>query len=95
MPPEPTSSPSISKSRLWELGKEVLAIAVIPLVGWVINLSIQNALRDEYIHQLQGEVAGLQSVKTDLQTANIQLVKLEAKIDIANGRLDDIKQLLR
>ena len=91
MPDEPAHT----KSRMWELGKDALALAVIPLLGWVINLSTQNALRDEYIQQLQGEVTSLQTVKVDLQAANLQLVKLEAKIDMANGRLDDIKQLLR
>lgn len=74
--PEPTAA--ASRSKAWELGKDILAIAVIPLVGWVINLSVQNALRDEHIKGLQAEVAKLDAeqaridaVKDDVQKANI------------------------
>lgn len=102
--PDPSEPPGSSQtlSKLWGVGKDLLVIAVVPLVMWVINLSVQNALRDEHIRGLQGEVSSLReeqkridAVKEDLQKANIAMVKLEAKIDMANGRLDEIKSLLR
>lgn len=90
------------KSKLWEWAKDALALAVIPLVGWIINLSVSNALRDAHIVQLQAEVVSLKGqqeeidkVKADVGEANIQMVRLEGKIDLANGRLDEIKSLLR
>ena len=108
--PDPEGSPeqdvvratSNLKSKLWEWAKDALALAVIPLVGWIVNLSVQNALRDEHISQLQAEVFSLQDqqkeideVKKDVGEANLQMVRLEGKIDLANGRLDEIKTLLR
>lgn len=98
----PKGASSISRSKIWEWAKDALALAVIPLVGWIINLSVQNALRDEHISQLQAEVVALHDqqkeideVKDDVGKANLQMVRLEGKIDLANGRLDEIKSLLR
>lgn len=95
------NSSAALRSKLWEWGKDVLALCVIPLVGWVINLSIANALRDEHILELQNQVKDLQAghaeieaVKKDVGDANLQMVRLEGKIDLANGRLDEIKSLL-
>lgn len=102
MPPPDPQEDAVTKSKIWEWIQSGLTIAVIPLVGWVINLSVENALRDERITQLQAETRDLQdqekeiqAVKDDLQKANIQIARLEGKIDLANGRLDEIKALLR
>lgn len=88
--------------KWWSVGKDVLVVAIIPLVGWIVHLSVQNAVRDEHIKQLKSEVAALEvgqeqvdEVKADVQAAAIQMAKLEGKIDLANGRLDEIKSLLR
>ena len=107
MPPEPTPPPeaapkdAVTTSKVWEWAKDALAIAVLPLLAWVINLSVQNAQRDDHIQELQKEVDGLHeeqkevaAVKDDLQKSNLQMVRLEGKIDLANGRLDEIKSLL-
>jgi hypothetical protein len=90
------------KVRMWGYGKDLLSLAVLPLVGWVINLSVQNAVRDEHIMALQKDVTTLsakleeiEEVRADLGKANLQMVRLEGKIDLANGRLDEIKSLLR
>jgi Tfp pilus assembly protein PilN len=92
----------MSAAKAWEWAKDGLSMAVIPLVLWVINLSVQNALRDERITQLQGEAATLReqqkqvdAVKEDLQKANLQMVRVEGKIDLVNGRLDEIKALVK
>jgi hypothetical protein len=92
---------SESALKMWGYGKDVLVVAVIPLVVWVINLSVQNAERDLHIKSLQGDVAELtdqlqkiEVVRDDLGKANLQMVRLEGKIDLANGRLDEIKSLL-
>lgn len=106
VPPENSPTPEAAPkdavmSKVWEWAKDALAIAVLPLLAWVINLSVQNAQRDDHIQELQKEVDGLHeeqkevaTVKDDLQKSNLQMVRLEGKIDLANGRLDEIKSLL-
>ena len=95
-------SKGVSRSKIWEWAKDALALAVVPLVGWIINLSVTNAVRDEHITQLQAEVVSLHKqqeeideVKDDVGKANLQMVRLEGKIDLANGRHDESKSLLR
>jgi hypothetical protein len=88
-------------SRLWGLAKDGLVIAVIPLLGWAINLQVNNALQDERITQMQSQIdmlkeqaKELDAVKNDVQEAAVHMARLEGKIDMANGRLDEIRTLL-
>lgn len=90
-----------SRSKFIEYAVNVLAVLVLPLIGWVINLSVGNAVRDEHIVELQKEVGNLQSqqaqiedVKKSVTDTNLQMVRLEGKLDLANGRLDEIKTLI-
>jgi hypothetical protein len=98
-PTPPTGG--ISISRIYELGKDALAIAVVPLCLWIVNLSVENALQSERIENLQGEVDVLKEhevkvdkLREDLQNLAVQQVRVEGKVDLANSRLDDIKVLL-
>jgi hypothetical protein len=92
---------SATASQLWASIKDWLGLAVIPLLGWVINLQVGNALRDERIEQMQTQIDTLkeqqkevENVKKDVQEAALHMVRLEGKIDLANGRLDEIRSLL-
>lgn len=86
---------------MWGIAKDLLALAVIPLLGWAINLQVNNALQDERIGQMQMQLDALkeqskelEAVKKDVQEAAVHMARLEGKIDMANGRLDEIRSLL-
>jgi len=88
-------------NRLWGMAKDALVIAVIPLLGWAINLQVNNALQDERIVQMQLQIDTLKdqskeldAVKKDVQEAAVHMARLEGKIDMANGRLDEIRTIL-
>jgi FtsZ-binding cell division protein ZapB len=88
-------------ARIWGIAKDLLALAVIPLLGWAINLQVNNALQDERIAQMQGHIdelreqsKELEAVKKDVQEAAVHMARLEGKLDLANGRLDEIRTLL-
>jgi hypothetical protein len=99
-----TNAPTPSEqnnSRLWGIAKDLLALAVIPLLGWATNLQVNNALQDERIGQMQLQMDSLkeqskelEAVKKDVQEAAVHMARLEGKIDLANGRLDEIRSLL-
>ncbi len=97
----PATPPAADASRLWSLTKDLLVLLIIPLFGWVINLQVNNALRDERITQMQIEIntvkeqqKEIEAVKKDVQEAAVHMARLEGKIDLANGRLDEIRSLL-
>ncbi len=88
-------------ARICGIAKDLLVLAVIPLLGWAINLQVNNALQDERITQMQGHIdelreqsKELEAVKKDVQEAAIHMARLEGKLDLANGRLDEIRTLL-
>lgn len=83
------------------MAKDGLVIAVIPLLGWAVNLQVNNALQDERIVQMQVQIDTLKdqskeldAVKKDVQEAAVHMARLEGKIDMANGRLDEIRTIL-
>jgi FtsZ-binding cell division protein ZapB len=87
--------------RFWPLVKDLLSLAVLPLLGWAINLQVNNALQDERIVQMQLHIDELReqskeldAVKKDVQEAAVHMARLEGKIDMANGRLDEIRSIL-
>lgn len=101
MAPNAPAQPDQGNSRLWGIAKDLLALAVIPLLGWAINLQVNNALQDERIGQMQSQIdtlkeqsKELEAVKKDVQEAAVHMARLEGKIDMANGRLDEIRSLL-
>jgi len=82
--------------------KDVLVILVIPLFLWGVKLEVGNAQRDkeleyqeEKIERLESELKEAQDIDKGVQANALKLVQLEGKLDTANGRLDDIKDLLR
>lgn len=91
----------VNLSKAWGLGKDLLTLAVIPLLGWGVKLEVGNAQRDMQIQQQQVEIARLEARVKDAEKINngvhensLKLVRLEGKLDTANGRLHDIQILL-
>jgi len=89
-------------SKAWGWMKDVLVLLVIPLFLWGVKLEVGNAQRDkeleyqeEKIERLEAELKEAQDIDKGVQANSLKLVQLEGKLDTANGRLDDIKDLLR
>lgn len=88
-------------TRMWGILRDILAVAVLPLLAWAVNLQVNNALQDERLVQMQSQIdvlkeqsKELDAVKRDVQEAAVHMARLEGKIDMANGRLDEIRTLL-
>ena len=86
---------------MWRYAKDVLAIAVLPTLIWVVKLEVGNAQRDVFIAQQETELSRLEDrldevkdIDTRVQQNALQLARLEGKLDTANGRLDEIRTLL-
>jgi len=87
---------------MWDRAKDVLTILVIPLFLWGVKLEVGNAKRDLLIEQQKVEITRLEAriddnadIDDKVQANALKLVQLEGKVDTANGRLDEIKALLR
>ena len=98
-PPEAPPA-TISLSRLQGVAK--LALTFAPLVVWLIKLEVGNAKRDMLLEQQKDEIAELKEdlkeakgIDKSVQEQALKLVQLEGKLDAANGRLDEIRDLLR
>lgn len=88
--------------KVIEYAKDILSLLVIPLLLWGMKLEVGNAERDLRIGQQTLEISRLE---TQLKETNILHEKiaqltlkqglLEGKMDAANGRLDEIKDILR
>lgn len=99
--PVAPAAPALPSKTLWTYSKDILTILVIPLFIWGVKLEVGNALRDQAISSLEGEVSELKedlkeakTVDSKVQANSVQLVRLEGKIDLANGRLDEIRNLV-
>lgn len=87
--------------EMWKYTKDVLALAVIPTLVWVVKLEVGNAQRDILISQGETELSRLEErldevkdIDTRVQQNALHLARLEGKLDTANGRLDEIRTLL-
>jgi len=104
MTTQPTSifaaHPNLEKG--FNLTKDVLSFVVIPIVLWAVSVHTGDALQDERIQALQAEIVKLREqqkelelVKKDIQDAAVHMARLEGKLDVANGRLDEIRSIVR
>jgi hypothetical protein len=102
--PQPTTKPTttMTAAKAWSWAKDILVVLVIPLFLWGVKLEVGNAKRDkeleyqaEKIQQLQEDLKEAQDIEDGVQDNALKLVQLEGKLDTANGRLNDIKELLR
>jgi hypothetical protein len=104
-PPAPkpvTTSTTITPTKAWGWAKDLAVLAIIPLVGWVVKLEVGNAQRDLRLEQLvanldrvEDRVEENEDIDNGVQANALKLVQLEGKLDTANGRLNEIKDLLR
>jgi hypothetical protein len=85
-------------SKIWGHIKDALVLAVIPLVLWGVRLEITLAVQQEKLNTVLAEVSEASTTDKDIsrlvQTNANQLTALNGKIDVANARLDAIKDLL-
>lgn len=100
--PATKQTTTMTASKAWGWAKDVLVILVIPLFLWGVKLEVGNARRDmkieeqdRTIQRLEDEIEEAQDIDKGVQANALKLVQLEGKLDTANGRLDDIKELLR
>lgn len=92
----------VNLTKAWSFGKDLLTLAVIPLLGWGVKLEVGNAQRDMLIQQQAVEISRLEDrvkeaeqIDRGVHENTLKLVRLEGKLDTANGRLHDIQVLLR
>lgn len=102
-PPPPRSiTATMTPAKAWGWTKDLLVIAIIPLVGWIVKLEVGNAQRDLRLEQLVADLDRIEErveenedIDKGVQANALKLVQLEGKLDTANGRLDEIRDLLR
>lgn len=89
----------VTVGNLLNWGKFVLA--VIPILAWFIKLEVGNAERDMRIAQIESDMEEMQDdldealdIDKGVQANALKLVQLEGKLDTANVRLSEIKELL-
>jgi hypothetical protein len=92
----------VSAAKVWGYARDLLSIGVIPLLIWGIKLEVGNAQRDLRIEQLGKDIVRLEEriqknsdIEDKVTALALKQATLEGKLDTANGRLDEIKALLR
>ncbi len=84
-----------AKSKVWDRLFQVLAIMVIPLLGWGIKLEVNNAVQDERILELKKHKMEAQSMREATTKNTHALIRVETKLEAAAVTLKDIKDILR
>lgn len=74
---------------------QILALLVIPLLVWGIKLEVNNAVQDERIAELRGDLAKAEKMQDTITNNTHALIRLETKLDGAADTLSDIKGILR
>lgn len=85
--PEPT--------KVWALAKDLLTLAIIPLLGWVIKIEVGNAQRDIQIQQLNQGASKVAELDARVQQSALQVARLDEKMDAIKNRLDGIHDEIR
>lgn len=88
-------APPIPATKVWPFAKDILIIAIIPMIGWVIKIEVSNAQRDSEIQQLNQASGRVRDLDARVQTNAIQMARMEEKIDAVNRRLDGIHSEMR
>ena len=83
-------SPS-EPTKVWIIAKDLLTIAIIPLLGWVIKIEVGNAQRDIQIAQLTQSTSKIEALDNRVQQSAVAMARLEEKLDAVNRRLDGIR----
>lgn len=78
-------------AKVWSIAKDLLTIAIIPLLGWVIKIEVGNAQRDIQIAQLTQSTSKIEALDSRVQQSAVAMARLEEKLDAVNRRLDGIR----
>jgi hypothetical protein len=90
-----SSSSSGSAAKAVEIGFKVLSVLVIPLLLWGVRLEVSTSIMDERISEMQKDLDKLSDVTNAVQANSLALVRLEGKLDNLDGKVDEVKKLLR
>lgn len=86
-------------SKYFDRVIQVLAVLVLPVLGWAFALQMSVASLDTRLSQMEKDHAALQK-KHDKDSDRIReielaVVRMEGKLDNANQNLEEIKVLVR
>lgn len=73
----------------------VLALLVIPLIGWGVKLEVHNAVMVTEITRLKEDVKEAQSIQAGVIANTNSLGRMEEKINGINAGILEIKDVLR
>ena len=68
------------------------ALAVIPLIAWVISLEVANAERDFQLQVLYQRIDSLEEVNTTVQEYAVRLGQVDQKLESMEDTVDEIRQ---
>ena len=83
------------EGKFWPLAKDLLTLAIIPLLAWIIKIEVSNAQRDTQIQTLLQTTTRVNELDARVQQNAIQMARMEEKIDAVNRRLDGIHNEIR
>ena len=84
----------MTTGAVWGVAREILTILVLPLIGWGVSLEVRAAVHTERVATISKDLSKIDAVEETVKNNSLQLVRLEGKIDAANIRLAEIKDLL-
>ena len=68
------------------------ALAVIPLIAWVVSLEVANAERDFQLQVLYQRIDSLEEVNTTVQEYAVRLGQVDQKLESMEDTVDEIRQ---
>lgn len=96
------TTPEPNQKQMIDYLKDILTFLIIPAFLWIVKLEVGNAERDliilqktEDIKRIEQKVMEYKEIDTRVQQNALQLARLEGKLDAANDRLDEIRELLK
>jgi len=75
-----------------DMAMKVAAFSVVPLLAWVISLSVANAERDFQLLALYQRVESLEKVNTTVQEYAVRLGQVDQKLESMEETVDEIRQ---
>ena len=85
-------TPPSNTTKYIDLLMKFAALAVIPLIAWVVTLSVANAERDFQIQALYNRIDNLEEVNTTVQDYAVRLGKVDQKLESMESTVDEIRQ---
>ena len=83
---------SSSATKYVDLLMKFAALAVIPLIAWVISLEVANAERDFQLQVLYQRIDSLEEVNTTVQEYAVRLGQVDQKLESMEDTVDEIRQ---